>query len=352
MKVLIFGTGTSDTAAANCGLALRGMKHEVRHFDPDAHPSYLAPLRRHVELSRITNRLIDLVPGGDRLWEGAFLRAAEEFGPDLVLVIPLYALRAAVVREVKQRTGAPIAGWFQDHVVNMGRHHYLLADYDGLFFKDPFIVERLRDYAGFGNVHFLPEACEPARHHPLALSAEDERRYGCDLVTYGNLYPYRARLLECLLDKDLHFYGARPWLAHPVSARWRGRPIFYDDKIKAILGAKIVVSSSHFGEVGSVNARVFEVAGIGGFQVADAPGVGDYFTKGQEIVTFKGPRELREVVEHYLTRPDERREIAARGRQRAHREHTYEIRLRRMFEVLGLSRPAAAEAGGAHVTAS
>jgi spore maturation protein CgeB len=352
MKVLVLGTGTRDTAAANCGLALRSMGHEVRHFDPDEHPAYLAPFRHKVEYARIANRLINLVPGNSRLWEGAFLREAEAFGPDLILAIALYAVPTPLVHEVKRRTGARVAGWFQDHVVNMGRHHYLLAEYDGLFFKDPFIVERLRDYAGFDNVHFLPEACEPTRHHPLALTEEDERRYRCDLLTYGNLYPYRARLLESLVDKDLHFYGARPWLAHPVAQCWRGRPIFYDDKIKAVLGAKIVVSSSHFGEVLSVNARVFEVAGIGGFQVADAPGVADYFTRGEEIVTFKGPRELREVVEHYLSRPDERREIAARGQRRAHRDHTYAIRLRRMFDVLRLSQAAAAGTEGVHVAAS
>jgi spore maturation protein CgeB len=352
MKVHIFGSDSHDTAAANCGLALRGMGHEIRHFDSDEHPSYLAPLRRSIEAKRITNRLLDLVPRNSRFWESAFLRDAESFGPDLILVLPIYALRPSVVREVKRRTGARIAAWYQDHVVNMGQHEYLLAEYDGLFFKDPYIVERLRDYGGFENVHFLPEACEPRRHHPLALSEEDERRYRCDLLTYGNLYPYRARLLESLLDRDLHFYGALPRLVHPVSKLWRGRPIFSDDKIKAVLGAKIIVNSSHFGEVFSVNARVFEVAGIGGFQVADAPGVADYFTPGREIVTFKGPRQLREVIDHYLARPDERREIAARGCQRAHREHTYEKRLRRMFEVLRLAQRAAPDAGGMHATAN
>ena len=40
--------------------------------------------------------------------------------------------------------GARVAFWFPDHVANLDRQLMLLAPYDGIFFKEPHVVERLR----------------------------------------------------------------------------------------------------------------------------------------------------------------------------------------------------------------
>lgn len=338
MKILILGTGKLDCAAANCGIALRAMGHEVRHFDPDEHPRVLARVRRSWEGKRIVNRVLSFAVDQGRLWEPALLREVDTWGPDLVLVIPITMVSPATINAIK-RSGARVAGWFQDAIVNFGAHTFLVADSDALFFKDEYTVRRLREGAGLQHVHWLPEACEPRVHHPLPLSEEDRRRFGCDLMIYGNPYPYRLRLLEGLADMDLRMYGNGPvrFYGHRLERNWQGEDLYWDRKIKAVLAAKIVVNTSHYGEIESVNARTFEVAGIGGFQVADAPKVADFFKPGEEIVTFCGPKELRERIEHYLQRPEERRAIAERARERAHREHTYEKRLAKLLEVVGLS---------------
>lgn len=340
MRILVFGTDKLDCAARNSGVALRAMGHEVRHFDPDDHPAVLAPVRRSWNTRRVVDRLLHMASlDGGGLWERAFVREAAEWGPDLVLVVPIHIVSADAIAAVKRATGAKIAGWYQDAVVNMGRHLFLLAPYDALFFKDPFVVERFRSWGGFEHVHLLHEACEPRVHHPLPLTDEDRRRFGCDLMTYGNAYAYRLRLLEGLVDRDLRFYCTGPvrWHGSPLEARWQGRDVYFDDKIRAVLAAKIVLNTSHYGEVRSCNARTLEVAGIGGFQLADAPGVADLFVPGEEIVTFRGPKQLREAIDHYLHAPDERAAIAARGQARAHRDHTYEQRLGVVLATLGLA---------------
>ncbi|MCL4752373.1 MAG: glycosyltransferase [Myxococcales bacterium] len=339
MKVLIFGVDTLDCAAANCGIALRRMGHQVHYFDPAAYPAVAAPFRSSWRGRFVTQQLLSLIPGGSSLFERSLVRVVEELDPDLVLVISITSVSSAAIEAIKARSRAKVAGWFQDHVVNFGRHEFMLAPYDGLFFKDPYIVERLHDFAGMENVFFLPEGCEPSVHRPVPLTAAERERFSCELMTYGNFYPYRAKVLEHLDGFDLRLYGGRParWIRHPLTNHWQGRDIYREEKAKAVAGAKIVLSTSHFGEIRSANARVFEVAGIGGFQVADAPGVGDYFEPGREIVTFKGPDELRKVISHYLPREDERREIAERGRARAHREHTYEARLTELFQTVGLA---------------
>lgn len=339
MKVLIFGTGELDCAAANCGRALRAMGHEVRHFDSDQHPALLAAARRSWTGKKLVNRLLEISGTYAQTWESALLREAQAFGPDLIVVIPISVVPPRAIRGLKRVTSARVAGWFQDHVVNFGRHEFLLADYDGLFFKDRYIVERLRDYAGLKNIHYLPESCERSIHRPMPLTKEDIRRFGTDLMLYGSAYAYRARLLEGVLDREIKYYTFHPgrWLDHPLVSKWQGFGVYFDDKVRAVLAAKIVLNTAHFGEVSSVNARTFEVAGIGGFQVVDAPGVAEFFEPGREVVTFRGPRELREVIDHYITRPEERSEIAKRAMFRAHRDHTYEQRLGELMRVVGLS---------------
>jgi spore maturation protein CgeB len=345
MRIFVVGTGQIDSAAMSCEVALRSLGHEVVLFDPDAYPRPVAAFRNTYLAKAYVNTALQLAGVYQRLFERSLLSEIARFQPEVVLVIPIFSVGIEAVARLK-RDGVKVAGWFQDAVSNMGSHKFLLADYDGLFFKDPYIVDRLRDGAGLEHVHYLPEACEPATHHSLPLTAADRARYGCELAVYGNLYAYRARLLEYVLDYDLNIYGHKPsrWMTPALVARWRGYPVFREEKIRAVLAAKICLSTSHYAEVRSANARIFEIAGIGGFQVADAPGVPEFFQPGTEIVTFKGPREMREVIQHYLAHPDERAEIARRGQARAHRDHTFAKRLRQLLTVIGLSDAEAAPA--------
>jgi spore maturation protein CgeB len=99
------------------------------------------------------------------------------------------------------------------------------------------------------------------------------------------------------------------------------------------------VNTMYLAEVEGVNCRLFEAAGCGAFQIADwKPALPELFEPEREIVTSRSREELREKVDYYLARPEERRAIADRAYARAHREHTYEIRLQQMFESLGLSK--------------
>lgn len=338
MKVLIFGTEKLECASKLFGVALRGMGHEVRYFDAEQHPRALAALRGSWRARKVMARVMSF-PGAEALWEPSFVRMAGEYGPNLILIAGIEGVSPRALADAKRASGARAVGWYQDHIVNLGRHRCLLADFDAIFFKDRYIVERLRDWMGATHIHFLPEACEPSLHHSLPISEADLARYGCDLMVYGNPYIYRLRLLERLASRDLRFFTAGPtrWFGHPLERTWQGHEVSGDEKIRAVLAAKIVINNSHFGEIRSTNARTFEVAGIGGFQLSDAPGTPDYFTPGEEIVTFRGPRDLEEKIEHYLRQPEERARIAQRGQERAHREHTMAHRFRTMFRTLGMS---------------
>jgi spore maturation protein CgeB len=176
-------------------------------------------------------------------------------------------------------------------------------------------------------------------HKPAPLTDEERAKYGCDLVAAGTLHYYRARMLERFDDYDLKVWGnnAPAWLQTSARGGYMNHYVSCDEKAKAYSAAKILLNTMFYAEIEGVNCTLFEAAGCGAFQIADwKPSLPELFEPEREIVTFRTRQELKDKVDYYLAHPEERREIAHRACVRAHREHTYEIRLREMFGIVGL----------------
>jgi spore maturation protein CgeB len=233
--------------------------------------------------------------------------------------------------------------WYPDNLVNLGRQYLLVSDLDAWFFKDPYMVRIFRDKLAL-KAFYLPEACNSLWHRRVELSAADHRKYDCDLGTVSNMYYYRAKSLENFLNHDMKIWGKSypSWLSSPLRPVYQDEYVAGKEKAKALNAAKIVLNTMHYGEIEGVNCRLFEAAGCGAFQIADwKPALPDLFEPEKEIVTFRTQKDLKEKVDYYLAHPKQRREIADRAYARAHREHTYEVRIRKMLDALGFSYQAA-----------
>lgn len=170
-------------------------------------------------------------------------------------------------------------------------------------------------------------ACDPDFHHPYALSEDERARYTCDVAFIGTLLPdtlygRRVQALEALHDFDLGI-----WSVHDVPASLRPHLRGYalgETMLRVLSAAKLTVNIHgdfmHYGG----NMRLFEAAGAGVLQITDdLPGVREWFTPGQNIVTYRDPDDLRAQVAHYLAHPDEARRIAAAAREHVYTQHTY-----------------------------
>jgi spore maturation protein CgeB len=177
-------------------------------------------------------------------------------------------------------------------------------------------------------------------HKPVPLTDEERAKYGCDLVAAGTLHYYRARMLEGFAGYDLKIWGssAPAWLQTSARSRYMNYYVSCDDKAKAYSAAKILLNTMFYAEIEGLNCTLFEAAGCGAFQIADwKPSLPELFEPEREIVTFRTRQELKDKVDYYLAHAGERQEIAGRAHARAHSEHTYEARLNKMFEILGIS---------------
>jgi spore maturation protein CgeB len=336
MRIQIVGPILPDSFARNIAVAAEQMGHTV-----------LVARKRlaHRWLNQYWIRTLDIIRDlrpVERRSHSNLVREAESFRPDLIMVT-CALLPPEVITRLKSATGAKVVFWYSDPVANLGRQYPLGSQFDAWFFKEPYMAETFRAKLGI-NAHYLPEACTPRWHHRVVLSESDRRKYGCDLTTAGNLYYYKARILEAFKDYDIKIWGVGypRWLASSLRDRWPGVFVAELEKAKAFNATKIVLNPMIYAEIEGVNDRLFQAAGCGAFQITDMKrSLPQLFEPEREIVTFQTLQELKEKVDYFLANSRERAEIGDRAYARAHRDHTYQRRLGRMFEVLGF----ASEAG-------
>jgi spore maturation protein CgeB len=337
MKLFFIGTARIDSGIASSDImethivqALSELSVEYRYFPYLARPLG-GKLNRLFEYMRTDFKWLKSTPA-----ERLLVKAAKAFQPDLIFVLLGNYTSPATIRRVREATGAPVVCWCQDHMGTMARQYIIGSKFDYLFAKDQVMVDLFRRYTNMTEIHYLPEACNPKVHRPVKPTDEDMARFGCEVTTAATLYYYRSEILESLSDTDLKIWGPVPrFYDGPMRRFAKGTSVFTRDKAACFNAAKIVVNTLFPMEFGGLNARAFEVAGCGGFQlITHSEAVARHFEPGKEIETFRDLDELREKVRYYLEHEDERIAIAEAGMRRAHSEHTYEHRLRRLFDVV------------------
>lgn len=111
---------------------------------------------------------------------------------------------------------------------------------------------------------------------------------------------------------------------------------FHGDKMPELLAtARIGLNTTmdSTGQGRQFKARLFEVAASGAMLLTEyVGGLERYFTHGSDAVFYSAPDDLVDKALYYLSRPQEREAIAARGRQRALTEHDYARRFAPLVE--------------------
>jgi len=186
---------------------------------------------------------------------------------------------------------------------------------------------------GAARMEALPiVACDPEFHHPYAVEVQAAVGFVGTLLP-DHLYSTRVTALEAV--KDL---GLGVWSIHALPASlqdcYRG-PALGEAMLRAVCASKIQVNPhGNFMRWGG-NMRLFEAAACGVFQITDdRPGIPTWFTVGEQIVTFRDPAHLRDLVRHYLRADDERAQIAAAAREHVYAHHTYDHRMQALVELV------------------
>jgi spore maturation protein CgeB len=241
-----------------------------------------------------------------------------------------------LIRRVKTRLDARFVNFFPDNPLWMIPFECIEA-YDAFFTKERYAMASLQQ-VGLRNLHYLPMYCVPTLHHPVALTAEDVRRFAAPLSFVGSRYDYRERFVRELADYPVRLWG-QGWsrATDPVVQRMvAGGPVYGRDKLSVYAASTLSLNHHHpMNDIVGVNTRTFELAGAAACQLVDAKeDVAHLFKAGEEVLTYRDLAELRRHIDHYLAHPDEARAIGENSRRRALAEHTLRHRLDAMLDVL------------------
>jgi Uncharacterized protein conserved in bacteria len=318
--------------------ALSQLGHTIQSFD---YRQWLIPGRvrdrvpalQAFDLKRINNKLIG---------------SAKTFRPDIVLVNGGYTIAPETITRIKKEIKSIMVNWIADFPLMFNEYAHAGPYYDFCFWGGTDALHRYKSLGG-SNGHWLPYACDPFYHKPVALSDADKKKYKCDICFVGSNYSERVAILEKLCCFDIGIWGLgweRLPAKSPLVRRLRGGAIGPEIWTKIFSAAKIVLNiTGHRANVmvpfidekdfRNTNTRVFEILGCGAFQLVDVKAdVLALFKRGEHLDCYKDKQEAVEQADFYLRNPEKRNAIAEEGRKEALKKHTYKHRIEEMMSVI------------------
>ena len=333
MKVVIVGSHAFDSLEYHLNDAFKTLGHEVSVLDvTDGIPV-------SAKINYWASRFIDTY---DRLIAERMAHKIVRLCPNLVLIVyrNLHPSLAELIK--KQCPAAVIVQVNPDALTNLEKQQILAADFDWYFSKEPYVVDFLRDKAGL-NAHYLPEGFNPRVHQkPPVEKPVAEWLTNIDVLVFGNLYAYRARMIEQLMRAGVNVavYGTEgPYLRPVVQSAFRRQYLSGPEKNRLLYGAKIVVNTLHYAEITSVNQKYFEINGVGGFQLCDyKPTIDEYTGVPAEQVTYRTMNEAVDKIRYYLARPPERHTLAAQQYAHFQTHHSFDQRVADLINMVSFQK--------------
>lgn len=105
--------------------------------------------------------------------------------------------------------------------------------------------------------------------------------------------------------------------------------VFHNSKINLNMSLRSIQSG--------IPLRALDIMGAGGFLLSNyQPELAEYFEDGKELALYASPQELLDKAAYYLSHEEERRQIAAAGLRKVRELFSYEVRVKRMLELVNL----------------
>lgn len=261
-----------------------------------------------------------------------------------VLICMAQAPASAKFLDEMRRRGVVTVLWFVEDYLRFTYWRDMARHYDFVFtIQKNGCIEAIKA-AGAGEVHYLPTACDPFLHRPVDLTPVEREQWGSQLSFVGAGYHNRQQMFASLAHYPFKIWGSEWPMCKPFDklVQEDARRISPEEYVKIFCASDINLNLHSSTERDGVepngdfvNPRTFELAACGAFQLVDERTLlAECFEAGKEIVTFSSLPDLVAKVEHYKSRPEERAAIAAAGRARVLRDHTYDRRIEQMLSVV------------------
>lgn len=335
MKIILVAPGSDFSDQIERAFSQEG--HEVLRVDERLDRALPSMLRRVRLLWRLGRRIPWWRRRSNRMLQEYLLGLAKQERPELFFATKGMNIKPETLNKI-QSLGIPTACWFPDNAANEPYASWVYqhaGEWDHFFSFDSAIYEQV-PMEIHRRIHMLPFAIDPEIWGPESCTKEERSRYECDVCFIGAPYPERVRLLKRLHGLDVRIWGWSGWKNTELANRYRG-PLNAKESAKAYRFAKICVNTNITPHAHGVNVKTFEIAAAGGFQLSDrTKDLSTLFNKGVELDVFVDEDDFKKKVQYWLEHTEERRRIARAGQARCLRDHTLQVRMRELLNVIAL----------------
>jgi spore maturation protein CgeB len=278
------------------------------------------------------------------VWDGRYMESMRSLGFENVAYLPL-ASDETVFRPwnlssaEKRKIGADV-GFVGNSMVAPAREWLLKVPRE---LREA--VERTARRLGASRDIPVREAADAAMHDgeraAFEASTAKEKSVFEAAVLWRATLLYRLSRLRALEEFRPFVRGDAGWKGL-LNGKFRlGPQLNYYEELPSFYNACKVNFNATSVQMGTaVNQRVFDVPASGAFLLTDhQASVEALFEVGEEVVTYREPDEIDDLARFYLGNDAAREAVAAKGRSRVLREHTYRHRVgaivRRLRELYG-----------------
>ncbi|MFC4076929.1 glycosyltransferase [Salinithrix halophila] len=268
------------------------------------------------------------------------------FHPHIILVFCKEA--HAVNSDIRKwAPKVPVGLWVVNDPYHIQDYEWMVPYYDFMVTQDSGCLPFYRDRRNKPAFH-LPLAVNPTHYFPGNV----KRDYQSDVCFVGSAWSDRIRLMDHLIPllsgKKVIIVG-EGWEKLKHYSRLKksmiNRNIPPSETARYYNGAKIVLNihrplndinkNPYHLPACTPNNRTFDIAACHSFQlVSRRRDLGRLYRLGEEIITYKNLKDLKQKIDYYLIHDKQREEIAGRAYRRTLRDHTYTVRMRQLIHIM------------------
>jgi len=324
-RVLLIGTQTPSNLESSYERAFRRLDCEVATFDVF---EAISRNSRFGKLGQIFTSFVPVEAWIQKANREVLLRAIE-FQPDLIVVIGGHPIRVGSLSQMKIACpGVTLAFVWPDTMLNLtGTLVECLPLFDVVGTYSQSSVP-LMQALGAPHTFWLPLGADEDLHGKPAEEKAAQRDCEIDVAFIGGWRSDREATLSKLTDFNVKIWGPE-WDRHCkgnsfIMKAWEGKPLRGQDYAEAIRSSKINLNVIDPTNYPSPNMRYFEIPVAGGLQLSSTcPELESEFQNGEQIVYYKDPDDLPELVGSLIADPERRFRIADAGHALVTEKHTY-----------------------------
>ncbi|MBN1832757.1 MAG: glycosyltransferase [Deltaproteobacteria bacterium] len=314
-NVLVSFGFVPHSTAAYLIRALKQKGQNVRSCGPLNKPSLLKCWSNH-QLTRLVP-LHDIVTESDTSIIDVINSFQDNWHPDLFLWVESSMNYPNFPKEIG-KLDCPTAGYFIDSHTKINWHLEFAKQFDYVFIAQKAYIHNFIQ-AGCKRVSWLPLACDPEIHGKHQV----EKRH--DISFVGNLY------------SGVPLYQKRNYLLNILQKKYdvKIEQKYFNEMAESFSKAKFVFNISAKDDL---NMRVFEALASGTLLFTDqakGSGLTELFRNREDLIIYKNENDLLELVDYYLSHPEEAEDISSNGLKKVKEYHTYSHRIDNIIKTIG-----------------